>query len=190
MRRRVEAWERFSASSIPTESEEVWRYSGIDAFDLDAYAPASPSAHSGSALAVGRRLADSLGSRSALVVTYNGSIEAIEIDPSAPEALSVVAARTTSADSGPENLGTVGRPHDAFGELHDAFLADVAIVRVAAKAVVADPVIVVHLIEPAGPDGPGVAVFPHTLVDICAIVRGRDHRDHRSRHGGWGASGR
>ncbi len=82
MRRRAEAWERFAASNIPTEAEEVWRYSGIDAFDLDAYAPVTAPGPAGlePALAVARRLADSLGPRAGLVVTYNGTIEAIEMD--------------------------------------------------------------------------------------------------------------
>lgn len=170
MRRRAEAWERFSSSNVPTEAEEVWRYSGIDAFDWDAFAPEPPTkaGGQGAALAVARRLADSLGPRAGLVVTRNGSIEAIEMAPSAPETLSVVAARSAPGDSGPETLGVTGRAHDAFGELHDAFVADVVLVTVDSKAVVPEPVIVVHLIEPGSQDGPGIAVFPHTLVNMHA----------------------
>src|ERR1019366_9629794 len=89
VRRRAEAWERFAATSVPTEAEEVWRYSGIDGFDLDAYAPAPLATSSESTVAVARRLADSLGPRAGLVVTRNGTIEAIEMEGSAPEALSV-----------------------------------------------------------------------------------------------------
>ncbi|HEY5026326.1 MAG TPA: SufD family Fe-S cluster assembly protein [Acidimicrobiales bacterium] len=170
MRRRAEAWERFSASNVPTESEEVWRYSGIDAFDLDAFAPLAPKTTVGSdaALGLARRLADSLGPRAGLVVTRNGTVEAIEMAPSAPEALSVVATPTPSGDSAPATVGVVGHARDAFGELHDAFVTDVVVVTVARKTVVSDPIIIVHLIEPGTPDDPGISVFPHTLVDMDA----------------------
>ncbi len=99
-------------------------------------------------------------------MTRNGAVEAIEMAPSAPETLSVVAARTAPGDSGPESLGRTGPAHDAFGELHDAFVADVVLVTVARKAIVPDPVIVVHLIEPGPPHAPGISVFPHTVVDM------------------------
>ncbi|MGD0381074.1 MAG: SufD family Fe-S cluster assembly protein [Acidimicrobiales bacterium] len=170
MKRRSEAWERFSTSSVPTESEEVWRYSGIDAFDLDGYEPARarPGGEgSEPALAVARRLADSLGRRAGLVVTRNGVIEAIEITESAPEALSVAGARGSAAGaSAPDALGMLAPARDAFGELHDAFVSDVVLVRVPPKTVVADPVIVVHLIDPGVGSAPGVSVFPHTLAQV------------------------
>ena len=170
MKRRSEAWERFSTSSVPTESEEVWRYSGIDAFDLDGYEPARarPGGEgSEPALAVARRLADSLGRRAGLVVTRNGVIEAIEITESAPEALSVAGARGSAVGaSAPDALGMLAPARDAFGELHDAFVSDVVLVRVPPKTVVADPVIVVHLIDPGVGSAPGVSVFPHTLAQV------------------------
>jgi Fe-S cluster assembly protein SufD len=164
VRRRAEAWERFIASSIPTESDEVWRYSGIDAFDLEAFAPAPAPGAPGleSALTVARRLADSLGPRAGLVVTRNGTIATIELGPSAPEALSVASARAAAVDSETEVLGSLAPGRDAFGELHDAFMADAVYLHVAPKTVVADPVVVVHLVE----SGPGTSVFPRTVVDL------------------------
>src|SRR5688572_25467093 len=44
--RRTAAAERFAAEALPTEAEEVWRYSRIDELDLDRYVPPSiePSA--------------------------------------------------------------------------------------------------------------------------------------------------
>jgi Fe-S cluster assembly protein SufD len=168
VRRRAEAWDRFCASSVPTAADEVWRYSGIDAFDLDAYAPAPPPASAGAhaALVVARRLADSLGPRAGLVVTRNGVIEVIEMTPSAPDALSVVGARTAGDGIDPDNLGALASARDAFGELHDAFVADVVLVSVARKTVVPDPVVVVHLVDPGADTGRGISVFPRTLVDL------------------------
>ncbi len=175
MRRRAEAWERFSASSLPTESEEVWRYSGIDAFDLEAFASPPPGdARSESALSIARRLADSLGPRAGLVVTYNAVVKAVEITPSSPEALSVsgalapVPGASTITSGAPTALGALAPGRDAFGELHDAFVADVVHVAVASKVVVPDPVIVVHLIDPDVSTGLGIAVFPHVLVELGA----------------------
>ncbi len=114
-----------------------------------------------------RRLADSLGPRAGLVVTRNGTIEAIEMDGSAPETLSVTSTRTAARpDTAPETLGELAPGRDAFGELHDAFVADVVLVTVAGKTVVPDPVVVVHLLDPGAHGAPGVAAFPHTLVDL------------------------
>ena len=114
-----------------------------------------------------RRLADSLGRRAGLVVTRNGVIETIEIAESAPETLSVAGARASAAGGrGPRPSGALAPARDAFGELHDAFVSDVVLVKVPAKTVVADPVIVVHLIDPGVATGPGVSVFPHTLAEL------------------------
>jgi len=154
---------------MPTEAEEVWRYSGIDAFDLAGFAPAPAArpAPSGPAVAVARRLADSLGRRAGLVVTLNGVIEVIEITGPAPESLSVTGARaSTPGAPGPEHLGSLAPGRDAFGELHDAFVADVVLVGVARKAVVVDPVVVVHVVDPGAATALGLAVFPHTLVEL------------------------
>ena len=43
--RRAAAAERFADSGLPTEAEEVWRYSRISELDLDAYTLATHSAH-------------------------------------------------------------------------------------------------------------------------------------------------
>jgi Fe-S cluster assembly protein SufD len=151
----------------------VWRYSGIDAFDLDAFAPPAPRrAPSEAALSIARRLADSLGPRAGLVVTHNAVVEAVEITPSAPETLSVsgagaeVPGSASITPGAPTSLGSLAPGRDAFGELHDAFLADAVLVRVASKTVVPDPVIVVHLIDPDASTGLGISVFPHVLVEL------------------------
>ncbi len=170
VRRRAEAWQRFAASNIPTEAEEVWRYSGIDAFDLEAFAPAPRASgeHSGPQLAVARRLADSLGPRAGLVVTRNGVVDAVEISTaSSSDALVVTGATDASSPVPvPETLGELSHARDAFGELHDAFLADVVRISVARKAVFADPVVVVHLVEPERGAAQGVALFPRLLVEF------------------------
>ena len=43
--RRTAAAERFAAASLPTEAEEIWRYSRVSEIDLDAYSPAGEGNH-------------------------------------------------------------------------------------------------------------------------------------------------
>ncbi len=163
--RRAGAWERFAAGSLPQEAEEVWRYSGIDRFDLSSFGPVQrPDRAPGPDLEVGRALAQPLGSRAALVVTYNGAIVGVESEPSvADDQLSVTSVLSNS--DAPAGLGELAPAHDAFGELHDAFLADVVHVVVAKKAVLRDPVIVVHLVDRAAASG-SAAAFPRSLVHV------------------------
>ena len=164
--RRAGAFERFAAGSLPAEAEEVWRYSGIDRFDLDAFAPAPPAADDASpSLDLGRALAAPFGSRAALVVTRNGAVVGLErASTVSEEQLSV--ASVLSATDAPPGLGDLAPARDAFGELHDAFLADVVHVAVAQKVVVADPVVIVHLVD-RGPSG-SPAAFPRSLVHAGA----------------------
>jgi len=167
VRRRSDAWERFSAASLPTEDEEVWRYSGINAFDLDAYRPAPSPAHGaghGPALSRARHVAAAFGPAAALVVTVNGAVVALERGPSAPDELTVTAAQGASPDV-PGVLGALAPGRDAFGHLHDAFVTDVVVVGAPRKVVVPDPVVVVHLVDAAAVGG-GVAACPHTLVRL------------------------
>jgi Fe-S cluster assembly protein SufD len=159
------AWERFADGSLPQEAEEVWRYSGIDRFDLDAFAPVVPTAGAtGPALETGRALAAHFGPRSALVVTSNGAVAAVEMAAQVPgDHLSV--ASVLSDQAAPDGLGDLAPARDAFGELHDAFLADVVHISVAKKAVLRHPVVVVHLVDRASVSGPASA-FPRSLVHL------------------------
>jgi Fe-S cluster assembly protein SufD len=143
----------------------VWRYSGIDAFDLDAFGPVQvvDAVSLGAEVTAARAMANALGPRAGLVVTYNGVVAAIEVSDSSPgEVLSVGGAR--HAHDAPADLGALAPGRDAFGELHDAFVPDLVVIQVARKAVVADPVVVVHLVD-AAPVA-GVSVFPRTLVTM------------------------
>jgi Fe-S cluster assembly protein SufD len=163
--RRAEAWERFAAGSLPQEAEEIWRYSGIDRFDLDLFAPAPPSdVEKAPRLAAGRSLAEPFGPHAALVVTHNGAIVGVERAPSLAEDQITVASVLSDPD-GPPGLGDLAPAHDAFGELHDAFLADVVHVAVARKVVLRDPVVIVHLVDRPTESGSG-SVFPRSLVRV------------------------
>jgi Fe-S cluster assembly protein SufD len=165
-RRRAEAWERFAAGSLPQESEEIWRYSGIDRFDLDAFGPPSPGRDPRSLLDLARRLADPYGRRAALVVTHNGVVADVETTPAAADGHLRVASLVEGIDL-PDGFGRLAPARDAFGELNDAFLGDAVVVSVTGKATVSDPVVIVHLVD-RGDRGAAGSAFPRTLVRIGA----------------------
>lgn len=193
--RRRQAWERFATSDLPTEAEEIWRYSGIDRFDLSCFAPVvGPEVADGTAaaaeaspavMAEARRLAEPLGPRAALVVTRNGTVVSVEIAADAPGGLvQVTGGGPMARVLAPEVLGLPAEADDgrtdAFDLLHHAYVADVVVVEVGERVSVESPVVVVHLLdakptgaEPEpGSDGPvAPAAFPHTLVSVGAGAR-------------------
>lgn len=159
--RRTEAFERFAAAELPTEAEEVWRYSRIGELDLDAFRPVSvegaPDAGLPAELAA---MADAAGRRSGLVVLRNGRIAAVELDPGLA-AKGVELGPLGQAADGDDLLGSVGAPVDAFVDLATAFLDDAVLLRVPRNVVVPDPVVVLHWVDAAG-----AGVFPRLIV--CA----------------------
>ncbi|HVC69769.1 MAG TPA: SufD family Fe-S cluster assembly protein [Acidimicrobiales bacterium] len=163
--RRSAAWERFAGGSLPHEAEEVWRYSGIDRFDLESFAPVPPTPRpEGLDLEVGRALAEPFGSRAALVVTYNGAVVGVERSVTLHEDQLTVSSVLSDAEA-PAGLGELAPAHDAFGELHDAFLTDVVHIVVAKKAVLRHPVVVVHLVDRVASSG-SASAFPRSLVHV------------------------
>jgi Fe-S cluster assembly protein SufD len=154
--RRAAALDRFSATSLPSPEEELWRYSRVAELDLDRYAPALEPPTGGAALPADvEAVLDAAGPRSALVVLRNGHLVSVEGGAPGLEVGSLA-----DLDPSGEALGAVaGEPADAFASLHDAFVADPVLVRVARGAVVTDPVVVVSLVE-----GDGTAAFPRLVV--------------------------
>ncbi len=126
--------------TLPSESEEVWRYSRISQLDLSEF---SPVVDSGSVEPPS--LVDAVGPRSGLVVCVNGRITRTEGD---------VVGSLSEADA-------VAPAVDVFGELNSAHRVDGVVVRVPLGRVVEHPVVVVHWV-----DADGGAVFPYTLVDV------------------------
>lgn len=129
----------FADVTLPSESEEVWRYSRISQLDLDEFSlPADEP------VAVELPpLVEAIGARSGLVLTVNGRIATVE-----------------GAVVGPSGEGESTPPVDVFGELNAAHRLGGVAVRVPAGAVVEHPIVVVHWV-----DADGGAVFPYTLVD-------------------------
>ncbi len=152
VKRRLAAAERLAAGSLPTPAEEAWRYSRINQFDLDRYQPASPSEGRDAQAADTRRWAGSL-------VCRNGVVIKATLDD-ALASKGVALGDLATAPSAQEWLGTCSdASRDYFVDLHDAFLAGGAFIRVPDGVVVDRPFLVQHESR-----GSGVASFPHTLV--------------------------
>jgi Fe-S cluster assembly protein SufD len=160
-RRRAAAAEAFADSPLPTEKDEVWRYSRIDELDLDRFGPAgsirtgddpgpSPSDRIHS-------LVDGLGPRSGLVVTINGVLATLA-STVGDDVISL--GRAADHPDGAALLGAVLADPRDFPLLNDAFAPDPVVIDVQDSSMTADPVIVVHVVTGTA----GEAVFPRTVV--------------------------
>jgi Fe-S cluster assembly protein SufD len=163
--RRAEAFERFTDTALPTEAEEVWRYSPIDRLDLDAYSPgpATPTlSEVAGAFALG--VAADLGGYGALVVTEQGRPGRIDTE-GLPDGVAV--GTLSSVPAARELLGTVLGQGDALVELNGAFAPDAIVVDVAPGVRVERPVVIVQWCGAGADRTPSApASFPRTLVRV------------------------
>jgi Fe-S cluster assembly protein SufD len=144
---RAAAFERFQSSSLPSESEELGRYSRISDLDLDSYTLAAPSATVVPPAL--QPILDAIGARSALVIGGQ---------PVGPVADGLV----IGLDDQPAPLGEVAGEPDALVALNAAF-SELLTMRVEKGTVLRDPVVVVTWV-----DGDGTSLFPRTLVNAEA----------------------
>ena len=191
VRRRQEAFDDFLSMPLPSEKEELWRYTPIDDLDLDRYRPAASGSPAGDHPEAGsptrsfagaflEGMAADLPERSVLVVVRNGLVRAVTTDGAGglPEGLAVRG--LAGGDAGPGVLGSLLDGGDALMRLNDAFHPDAVLVEVAAGAVLAAPVVVVHWCDGDGPSGagrsdgePGSATAPATFPrTACHLARG------------------
>ncbi|HEX3839834.1 MAG TPA: SufD family Fe-S cluster assembly protein [Acidimicrobiales bacterium] len=160
-RRRTAAAEAFASAPLPTEKDEVWRYSRIDSIDLgrfqspDAFADLATDVPVPPSLDRVRALVDSLGSRSGMIVTVNGVLASVESDHDG-----LTSGRLTAHDEAEALLGSIATDPADFVLLNDAFAADPVVVDVGAGASIEQPVVVVHVVSGPGGD----AVFPRTMI--------------------------
>lgn len=161
--RRTAAAEAFASAPLPTEKDEVWRYSRIDSLDLDRYqTPVSPDltatdVHGPPPSDRIRALVDGLGPRAGLIVTVNGVLATVASE-AGDDALAI--GRMTEHDEAEALLGSIATDPTDFVLLNDAFAADPVVIDVHAGVTIEHPVVVVHVITGAGGD----AVFPRTVI--------------------------
>jgi len=156
---RAEAWGRFDAAPLPTEAEEVWRYSRINQLDLNSFVPTTAADATADVLAEEATvLLTAVGRRGGLLVVRNGVVVSAELDTSAADQ-GVVLASLAGAVDGEQLLGSVASPVDSFVDLASALLADGAALVVPPGVVLADPIVVLQIV-----DAPGASVFPRLVV--------------------------
>ena len=140
---------------MPSDDEEVWRYSPIGQLSLERYEPvrANGATPGGSDLAAS--LARIVGPTAAVVLVHNGWPVSTTLTSSAGLAVGGTADVAAARDV----VGSVQRDGDALVRLNDAFTPDAVVVDVPPNAIVEEPVLVVHWC-----DGESAAVFPRTCV--------------------------
>ena len=107
-----------------------------------------------------RSLVDSMGPRSALVVSFNGGLVDLEASPEAESACSFgLLADHAEAE---QLLGAVASDPGDFVLLNEAFARDPVVIDIRPKAVIAAPVVVVHLVDGSSDDN--ASVFPRTVI--------------------------
>ena len=162
--RREAAADSFVSSPLPTEKDEVWRYSRIDALDLDRFEPVEP----GGAIAEDARtprseqvhaLVSRLGARSGLVVTIDGVLATVSTGGT--EGI-LTLGRITEHSEGDRLLGSTLTDPTDFPLLNDAFVVDPVVVDVVEGARLEDPIVLVHLVTGRA----DLAVFPRAVVRI------------------------
>ena len=180
-KRRSDAFEVLAAMPMPSEKEEVWRYTPIDELRLDEYAPSDgqPIGPLGSAFLEG--VVADLPELAALVTTVDGRL--VSVDRSGlPEPVGIGGVDVLGDEEGA--LGRVLAGGDALVRLSDAFHPAVVVLDVPARVAIQAPVVVVHwcTTAPAGSgptagSGPAAgsgptegwpASFPRTVVRLGA----------------------
>jgi Fe-S cluster assembly protein SufD len=146
--------ERFFAAAMPTEAEEVWRYSRINDLDLARFAPVRDVASDTSTPAQPQAVLDAIGERAGLVLTRDGAIARTELDEGlASKGVSLGAVDPTQADVAAPDVD------DLFVAMNAAFASEPIVVDVPAGVVIERPIVIVHWI-----DTDGGATFPRTIV--------------------------
>jgi Fe-S cluster assembly protein SufD len=149
---------------MPTESEEVWRYSPINDLKLDEFAPVPLGAPSRDGQALSDSVASTLGPLAGRVLVHNGHPSQVDV-PGTDETFEL----GTSSDvpSGAAMVGSVQVGGDALVLLNDAYMPDAVLLNVPDGVAVPDPILIVHWCDGEGKGAAtDPAVFPRTCVRV------------------------
>lgn len=158
---RLASWERFSASELPRESEEIWRYSRIEELELSRYAPCPP----GGDVAIDelpgelQALVGSVGPDATVLVSHNGG-EGRILNPQSTLRVATFGDAPLGEGAPPAPV-LHGPAADIWTALNGAFVQVPWRVTVAAGATVERPLVIVHWF-----DRDGCAVFPRLEVEV------------------------
>lgn len=157
---RVAAWQRFTSRELPSESEEIWRYSRIDDLQLDKYQPVpeGPEVALEDLPEPVKALVEAAGPGATYLISCNGGhaqprhpAPGVRIGPS-PGPL---------FGQGPEGDNLGGPPPDVWTDLNGALVGVPWRLSVPADLVVEAPVVIVHWLQ-----GEGACLFPRLEVDL------------------------
>jgi Fe-S cluster assembly protein SufD len=150
---------------LPSESEEVWRYSPIDELSLDDFVPSAPDSANGGPAAGVALLAEvrrALGRTAGSVLVHSGRPVLSTLTRGDAAAGTFAFGSAGDVDGSHDMLGSVQRNGDAFVRLNDAFSPGPVFIDVPTGVVVNGPVLVVHWC------GPGESsAFPRTCVRVA-----------------------
>ncbi len=168
-RRRTHAFEELAAMPMPSEKEEVWRYTPIDELRLDEFSPSGGKdlGTLGSMFLEG--VVADLPELAALVTAVDGHLVAVDRF-GLPESVGIGGVDVLGDEEGV--LGRVLAGGDALVRLNDAFHPDVVVLDVPARVVLDAPVVVVHWCTTA-PPGPTTAPPGPGRPDALAPAEGR-----------------
>jgi Fe-S cluster assembly protein SufD len=150
--RRAAGYEALASCALPSESEEVWRYTPINSLELDDFAPPT---HDGPAPAGDQLLSAltaALGPVAGSVLVHNGRASVFTASDA-----DFAFGRAEDVPGSAESLGSVQQGGDALVRLNDAFAPDPVFVDVPEGVHVEAPVLIVHWCDSA-------AAFPRTSV--------------------------
>jgi Fe-S cluster assembly protein SufD len=150
--RRAAGYEALASCALPSESEEVWRYTPINSLKLDDFAPPT---HDGPAPAgdqLHSALTAALGPVAGSVLVHNGRASVFTASGA-----DFAFGRAEDVPGSAESLGSVQQGGDALVRLNDAFAPDPVFVDVPEGVHVEAPVLIVHWCDSA-------AAFPRTSV--------------------------
>ena len=155
-RRRATGYEALASSPLPSESEEVWRYTPIDDLDLDAFAPPAAGGPAPAGDQLLAALTTALGPLAGSVLVHNGRAGTFTTPGAAGAGLAF--GRADEVPGSAAMLGAVQEGGDALVRLNDAFAPDPVFVDVPAGLAVDAPVLIVHWCDA------GASAFPRTCV--------------------------
>lgn len=158
--RRVAAAERAAAAALPTTEQEVWRYSRIDEFDLDRYAPLVDTPVGGDASAVPGRA----GPDDVVWAARLGAVDGRLVDVQVSDEFAAAggfAGRLVDHPDAEAIASASPDPTDVFAELNDAFAPDPVLIDVPAGLHVDQPILVQNRSA-----SDGAAVFPRLIVRV------------------------
>ena len=162
--RRAASQTAFASTALPTESEEVWRYSPIDELNLDQFAPATTPGDTAGAAAGLASAISALGSLSGQVLVHNGQPGDFESDGEHP---AFGFGGTADVADAEHMVGHVQVGGDALVLLNDAFFPDAVLIDVPAGVVVPHPVLIMHWCDQDEDEAlPNAAAFPRTSVRL------------------------